>query len=242
MPAANILLPLCAMNSRPFSPPLLQVFDLHKSFTIGNRRLDILKNISFSVKAGDFVSLQGASGAGKSTLLNLIGMLDRPDAGSILIEGKQTRQMSDHDLARIRNHKIGFVFQSYHLLPEFDALENISMPARIARRPHAEVRERAVKLLEQVGLAGRADHRPSELSGGEQQRVAIARSLINNPSLLIADEPTGNLDSKTGREILDLLLRLRSERSCTLIIATHDSEIAAQANQTFHIVDGSLKD
>lgn len=150
--------------------------------------------------------------------------------------------MSDHDLARIRNHKIGFVFQSYHLLPEFDALENISMPARIARRPHAEVRERAVKLLEQVGLAGRADHRPSELSGGEQQRVAIARSLINNPSLLIADEPTGNLDSKTGREILDLLLRLRSERSCTLIIATHDSEIAAQANQTFHIVDGSLKD
>ncbi len=168
-------------------------------------------------------------------------MLDRPDAGSIVLEGKETGQMSDYDLAKIRNHKIGFVFQSYHLLPEFDALENVIIPARIARRPYAEVKNRGIELLQQVGLANRTGHRPSELSGGEQQRVAIARSLINDPSLLIADEPTGNLDSQTGREILNLLLQLQSERSCTLVIATHDLEIAAQADQTFYIVDGSLR-
>lgn len=241
MPAVSTLSPPCAMSSSPFSPSLLQVSGLCKSFLIGTRKLDILKDISFSVKQGEFVALQGASGAGKSTLLNLIGMLDRPDAGSIVLEGKETGQMSDYDLAKIRNHKIGFVFQSYHLLPEFDALENVIIPARIARRPYAEVKNRGIELLKQVGLANRTGHRPSELSGGEQQRVAIARSLINDPSLLIADEPTGNLDSRTGRDILNLLLQLRSERSCTLVIATHDLEIAAQADQTFHIVDGSLR-
>ena len=167
-------------------------------------------------------------------------MLDRPDAGSIVLEGKETGQMSDYDLAKIRNHKIGFVFQSYHLLPEFDALENVIIPARIARRPYAEVKNRGIDAP--TGWARQPNRTStSELSGGEQQRVAIARSLINDPSLLIADEPTGNLDSQTGREILNLLLQLQSERSCTLVIATHDLEIAAQADQTFYIVDGSLR-
>lgn len=229
------------MSNTSFSSCLLQVSGLYKSFLIGPRKLDILKDISFSVKPGEFVALQGASGAGKSTLLNLIGMLDRPDGGSIILEGKATGQMSDYELSKIRNQNIGFVFQSYHLLPEFDALENVIIPARIARRPYAEVKKRGIELLRQVGLANRIAHRPSELSGGEQQRVAIARSLINDPSLLIADEPTGNLDSQTGREILDLLLELRSERSCTLVIATHDLDIAVQADQTLHIVDGSLR-
>lgn len=235
------------MNNEELSNPtpraeefILQAHGLHKSFYVGKRKLEILRGISMNVRPGEFIALCGASGAGKSTLLNLLAGLDTPDEGYVLLDGKRTDQLSDKELTQIRNRQIGFIFQSYHLLPEFDALENVSMPARIARRPYRETVSEAEQLLCRVGLEDRIEHRPSELSGGEQQRVAIARALINHPSLLIADEPTGNLDSKTGREILDLLLQLRSERRCSLVMATHDAGIADQADHTFHIVDGRL--
>jgi len=247
MPAVSIRSPLCAMNNNEFSQPespteefILQAQGLHKSFFVGKRKLEILRGISMNVRPGEFIALCGASGAGKSTLLNLLAGLDTPDEGHVILSGKRTDQLSDRELTQIRNRQIGFIFQSYHLLPEFDALENVSMPARIARRPYRETIEEAEQLLCRVGLEERIEHRPPELSGGEQQRVAIARALINHPSLLIADEPTGNLDSKTGREILDLLLQLRSERRCALVMATHDTGIADQADHTFHIVDGRL--
>ena len=235
------------MNNNEFSNTdtnteefILQAQGLHKSFYVGKRKLEILRGISMNVRPGEFIALCGASGAGKSTLLNLLAGLDTPDEGYVLLAGKRTDQLSDRELTQIRNRQIGFIFQSYHLLPEFDALENVSMPARIARRPYRETIEEAEQLLCRVGLEERIEHRPPELSGGEQQRVAIARALINHPSLLIADEPTGNLDSQTGREILDLLLQLRSERRCALVMATHDTSIADQADHTFHIVDGRL--
>lgn len=240
------------MNNTTFTPttpdntstpkPILEGKDLHKSFLIGKRSLEILRGISIMVQRGEFIALRGASGAGKSTLLNLLAGLDIPDKGSVRIDGEPaTQELSDYELTRIRNRKIGFIFQSYHLLPEFDALENVTMPARIARRPYRETEQKAIHLLEQVGLKDRMEHRPTELSGGEQQRVAIARALINDPPLLIADEPTGNLDSLTGQEILNLLLQLRNERGCTLIMATHDAEIAHLADRTFHIIDGKLE-
>ena len=235
------------MNNEKLSNPtpraeefILQAHGLHKSFYVGKRKLEILRGISMNVRPGEFIALCGASGAGKSTLLNLLAGLDTPDEGYVLLDGKRTDRLSDKELTQIRNRQIGFIFQSYHLLPEFDALENVSMPARIARRPYRETVSEAEQLLCRVGLEDRIEHRPSELSGGEQQRVAIARALINHPSLLIADEPTGNLDSKTGRENLDLLLQLRSERRCSLVMATHDAGIADQADHTFHIVDGRL--
>ena len=235
------------MNNEELSNPapcaeefILQAHGLHKSFYVGKRKLEILRGISMNVRPGEFIALCGASGAGKSTLLNLLAGLDTPDEGYVLLDGKRTDLLSDKELTQIRNRQIGFIFQSYHLLPEFDALENVSMPARIARRPYRETVSEAEQLLCRVGLEDRIEHRPSELSGGEQQRVAIARALINHPSLLIADEPTGNLDSKTGREILDLLLQLRSERRCSLVMATHDAGIADQADHTFHIMDGRL--
>lgn len=222
------------------SAPLLKAVALCKSFHIGTRRLEILRDISLEIKRGEFIALQGASGAGKSTLLNLLAGLDLPDNGFVQIDGIRTDKISNSELSDIRNLKIGFIFQSYHLLPDFDALENVSIPARIARRPAFETRRRAIQLLEQVGLKDRMTHRPSELSGGEQQRVAIARALINNPPLIIADEPTGNLDSLTGGEILELLLRLCHQEQSTLLMATHDTLIANRADRSLHIADGKL--
>ena len=222
------------------SAPLLKAVALCKSFHIGTRRLEILRDISLEIKRGEFIALQGASGAGKSTLLNLLAGLDLPDNGFVQIDGIRTDKISNSELSDIRNLKIGFIFQSYHLLPDFDALENVSIPARIARRPAFETRRRAIQLLEQVGLKDRMTHRPSELSGGEQQRVAIARALINNPPLIIADEPTGNLDSLTGGEILELLLRLCHQEQSTLLMATHDPLIAHRADRSLHIADGKL--
>jgi len=192
------------------------------------------------IARGDFVALRGASGTGKSTLLHLLGGLDTPNAGEIIFEGQNLAGFSDRELTLFRNRRVGFVFQAYHLLPELTALENVCLPARMARIGVDTAAARARELLSRVGLQDRLDHKPSELSGGEQQRVAIARALINEPELLLADEPTGNLDSHTGGEIIELLKNLRPEKKMTLVIATHDGKVAASAPRVIELVDGQI--
>ena len=222
------------------STPLLDARGVSKTYVMGKRSLEVLRSVSVAVHRGDFLSLRGASGAGKSTLLHLLGGLDSPSAGEIWFAGKNLAAMSNGELARLRNAKVGFVFQAYHLLPELNALENVCLPARVARKPVSQVAQRGRELLARVGLKERIEHRPYELSGGEQQRVAIARALINEPELILADEPTGNLDSHTGQEIIELLCSLRAERSTTLIIATHDSKIASIAPKAVELADGKI--
>ncbi len=219
---------------------LILVQKVDKSYLLGKRKLEVLREIDLEVEKGEFVAICGASGAGKSTLLHLLGGLDQPDKGHIQFEHHIINELSNAQLAGFRNLKIGFVFQSYHLLPELDALENVMIPARLARTPFHSSREKAVQLLETVGLAGRIDHRPSELSGGEQQRVAIARALINDPTCLLADEPTGNLDSQTGIEIIELLKSIQSRNQTTLIIASHDHNVASHAARILELVDGRM--
>ena len=222
------------------SDPLLVAHGVSKTYQIGKRALEVLKGVNVVVEPGDFLALRGASGAGKSTLLHLLGGLDSPTAGEIWFEGRNLATLSEAQLAQFRNAKVGFVFQAYHLLPELDAVENVCLPARMAREPAGIVARRARELLGRVGLGDRTDHRPFELSGGEQQRVAIARALIRNPALLLADEPTGNLDSHTGQGIIDLLCELRAEGNTTLIIATHDAKVAARAPRVIELVDGQV--
>ena len=222
------------------SEPILSAQDLHKSYDLGRRLIEVLHGVSREIGEGEFLSLQGASGTGKSTLLHLLGGLDDPTSGEVFASGQSLSAMSSTRLAKWRNGEVGFVFQSYHLLPEFDALENVLLPARMAHANRAESQNRAELLLERVGLAKRMHHLPAELSGGEQQRVALARALINQPQLLLADEPTGNLDSKTGGEVLDLLCELQSEANLTMIIATHDDKVANRAHQTVQLVDGLI--
>jgi ABC-type lipoprotein export system ATPase subunit len=212
-----------------------------KTYDMGRRSLTVLREMNFSVSRGEFIALRGASGAGKSTLLHLLGGLDSPDAGEIWFAGKNLTTLSANELAGLRNSKIGFVFQSYHLLPELDALENVCLPARIARVPAGDAATRGRELLARVGLKERMEHRPNELSGGERQRVAIARALVNQPDLILADEPTGNLDSHTGGEIIDLLCSIVAERQATLVIATHDTNIAARAPKVVQLVDGQIQ-
>jgi len=219
---------------------LIQAESIHKGYALGRRRLEVLRGVDLRVQAGEFVALRGSSGAGKSTLLHLMGGLDHPDRGSVRMRGVSLQSLSPAELARFRNREVGFIFQAFHLMPEFDALENVILPGRMARRPLAEVRAEAETLLRRVGLADRLDHRPGELSGGEQQRVAIARALINNPTLILADEPTGNLDSKTGEEIVRLLLEIRRERGMTLVVATHDPRLAGLADRVVNLVDGLI--
>ncbi len=221
---------------------LLAATDVQKSFRIGRTALQVLRGVDVSVSVGDFVALCGASGSGKTTLLHLLGGLDEPDRGNIRVGEIDLARMSRQTVARFRNKEIGFVFQAYHLLPELDALENVALPARMARRPVAEAEVRAKKLLARVGLAQRMEHRPNELSGGEQQRVAIARALINEPRLVLADEPTGNLDSATGEEIISLLADLHKEQEVTLIVATHDEKVAAHAERVLRLADGCIVD
>jgi ABC-type lipoprotein export system ATPase subunit len=213
---------------------------LHKSYPVGKRKLEVLRGIDMTVNRGEFLALRGASGAGKSTLLHLLGGLDLPNAGEIRFDGTDLRSLSARALAQWRNRSVGFIFQAYHLLPELSALENVALPARMARVAPAEAARRATTLLERVGLSQRLEHRPYELSGGEQQRVAIARALVNEPDLILADEPTGNLDSHTGGEIIQLLEALRAERQATFIMATHDAHIAARAQRVIELTDGQL--
>lgn len=219
---------------------LLEARDLHKTYTLGHRSLEVLRGVDLQVQRGELLALRGASGAGKSTLLHILGGLDTSDLGEIWFAGNNLKALSPLNLARWRNRTVGFIFQAYHLLPELDALENVCLPARMARSPGQATQRRARELLTRVGLGERLDHKPAELSGGEQQRVAIARALINSPELILADEPTGNLDSHTGEEIIELLLTLRAERQTTLIIATHDPEVAARTPRIFSLVDGRI--
>ena len=219
---------------------LLSARGLTKTYVMGKSSLEVLRGVDVDIARGDFLALRGASGAGKSTLLHLIGGLDTPNAGEIIFNGQSFADFSESKLTNFRNRSVGFVFQSYHLLPELTALENVCLTARIARIPADVAKKRATELLARVGLKDRLDHKPSELSGGEQQRVAIARALINEPVLLLADEPTGNLDSRTGGEIMELLQSLRTEKQTTLVIATHDTKVAALAPRVIELVDGLI--
>jgi ABC-type lipoprotein export system ATPase subunit len=228
------------IDNRHGASPLMEARELFKTYTTGKRELTVLRGVNFSAIRGEFVALRGASGAGKSTLLHLLVGLDRPSGGEVYFAGEQVSQLSNPALAHLRNVKMGFVFQAYHLFPELNAIENVCLPARMARVPVQEAADRGRQLLKRVGLAERMEHRPAELSGGEQQRVAIARAMINDPEVILADEPTGNLDSHTGEEIMDLLLALRAEKQTTLIIATHDARLAERAPRVIQLLDGQV--
>jgi ABC-type lipoprotein export system ATPase subunit len=223
------------------SEPILSARGLVKSYAMGKRTLEVLRGVDLDVARGEFLALRGASGAGKSTLLHLIGGLDSPNGGEIFFNGQNLAKFSESGLTQFRSRRVGFVFQAYHLLPELTALENVCLPARIARISAAQAEKRWRELLGRAGLAERVEHKPFELSGGEQQRVAIARALINEPELLLADEPTGNLDSKTGGEIIELLKTICAEKQMTLVIATHDEKVAARAERIVQLVDGLIQ-
>jgi ABC-type lipoprotein export system ATPase subunit len=220
--------------------PMLSARAVTKSYVMGKRSLEVLCGVNLDVARGEFLALRGASGAGKSTLLHLIGGLDSPNSGDIYFDGQNLAAFSERKLTEFRNRRVGFVFQAYYLLPELDALENVCLPARMARVPAAQAAARGRELLSLAGLKDRMEHKPYELSGGEQQRVAIARALINEPELLLADEPTGNLDSHTGGEIIGLLKNLRAEKQTTLVIATHDANVAAHAERVVELADGQI--
>jgi putative ABC transport system ATP-binding protein len=212
---------------------------LVKTYRMGKILVEALRGVSLNIQRGEVIAIMGPSGSGKSTLMNLLGCLDRPTSGEYILDGETVSRLSDNKLAAIRNRKVGFIFQSFDLLPRVSALENVELPLRYSGGNHH--RQRAKQALEAVGLSDRVKHRPSELSGGEQQRVAIARALVLNPAIVMADEPTGNLDSKSGREILDLLLSLNKERAMTVIIVTHDLSIASQTQRIIRLRDGLLE-
>ncbi len=220
---------------------ILEVQSVKKSYSMGKVVVPALRGVTFSVKEGKFLTIFGPSGSGKSTLLHLIGGLDRPDEGEILIEGLNILELGDNELAELRLRKIGFVFQFFNLLPRLTALRNVELPLSIAGIPEKEALQRARETLKLVGLEARVNHKPSELSGGEQQRVAIARALINNPKIVLADEPTGNLDTKTGWEIVQLMRRLNNEKGQTFVVVTHDPHIAEVAHRIIHLKDGLIE-
>ncbi|SPE56979.1 Lipoprotein-releasing system ATP-binding protein LolD [Verrucomicrobia bacterium] len=222
------------------SEALISAKGIHKTYFLGKRALEVLRGVDVELQRGEFLALRGASGAGKSTLLYLLGGLDSPSTGEVRLAGRNLAGLSRNELARLRNREVGFIFQAYYLLPELDALENVCLPARMARTPAGQAEARGRELLARVGLAERLEHKPYELSGGEQQRVAIARALINEPELILADEPTGNLDSHTGEEIIELLCALRSEKQTTLVMATHDPKVASRAPRVMELVDGQV--
>jgi len=220
---------------------LIETVDLWKSYVMGEEEIHALRGVSIQIERGEYVAIMGPSGSGKSTLMNLIGCLDTPSKGSYLLNEKQVSQMNDNELARIRNEEIGFVFQTFNLLPRATALHNVELPLVYAGVPAKDRLERAKAALQKVELGERMLHRPNELSGGQRQRVAIARALVNNPSILLADEPTGNLDSKTGANILALFREL-SEQGSTIVLVTHDNKIAAQTPRRIEIRDGKIVD
>jgi putative ABC transport system ATP-binding protein len=219
---------------------LIETVDLWKTYVMGTEEIHALRGVSLQIERGEYVAIMGPSGSGKSTLMNLIGCLDTPTRGSYLLNGKQVGQMNDNDLARIRNEEIGFVFQTFNLLPRATALHNVELPLVYAGVPSKDREARARSALEKVELGQRMTHRPNELSGGQRQRVAIARALVNNPSILLADEPTGNLDSKTGMEIMALFEKLHQAGN-TIILVTHEADLAAYAYRTIHIRDGMVE-
>jgi putative ABC transport system ATP-binding protein len=219
---------------------LIETVDLWKTYIMGSEEIHALRGVSIQIERGDYVAIMGPSGSGKSTLMNLIGCLDTPSKGSYLLNNKQVSQMNDNELARIRNEEIGFVFQTFNLLPRATALHNVELPLVYGGIAARDRQDRARKALELVELGDRVTHRPNQLSGGQRQRVAIARALVNNPSILLADEPTGNLDSKTGVEIMTLFAKLH-ETGNTIVLVTHEADIAAHAHRTIQIRDGKVE-
>ena len=219
---------------------LIETRDLWKTYRMGGEEIHALQNVSIRIEAGEYVAIMGPSGSGKSTLMNLIGCLDTPTQGSYLLNGHQVRELDDDELARIRNEEIGFVFQTFNLLPRATALHNVELPLVYAGVSGSDRRERALKALARVELADRVTHRPNELSGGQRQRVAIARALVNAPALLLADEPTGNLDSKTGQEIMALFRRLHDAGN-TIVLITHEQEVAEYAHRVIQLRDGQVE-
>src|SRR5215831_9148774 len=224
----------------PFHMALIETVDLWKTYVMGSEEIHALRGVSIAIERGEYVAIMGPSGSGKSTLMNLIGCLDTPSKGSYLLNGKQASQMNDNELARIRNEEIGFVFQTFNLLPRATALHNVELPLVYAGVASKDRQERAKVALAKVELTERMSHRPNELSGGQRQRVAIARALVNNPSILLADEPTGNLDSKTGLEIMGLFEKLHRAGN-TIVLVTHEADVAAYAYRTIHIRDGQVE-
>ncbi len=221
-------------------PPVIEVIDVKKSYTLGNMEVPILSDINLTVREGEFLAIMGPSGSGKSTLMNLIGFLDRPTEGKIMIKGLDINTLSDKEVARLRGLEIGFMFQTFNLIPRLTALENVELPTYANTREGVDTRKRAKDLLKMVGLEDRMHHKPGELSGGQAQRVAIARALINDPAILLADEPTGNLDSKTGCEILGMFTRL-NEEGRTIVMITHDPDIAKYADRIVLVKDGVIQ-
>lgn len=215
---------------------------LTKVYSMGDVEVHALRGLSIQITPGEVVAIMGPSGSGKTTLMNILGALDRPTFGEYFLDGESVAEMDDDQLADIRNRKVGFVFQSFNLLPRSSALHNVELPLRYSRKNGINRKQQAQQALEAVGLGERLHHHPNELSGGEQQRVAIARALVNDPSIVMADEPTGNLDTKSGDEVMELLLQLNKERGTTLIIITHDPEIAEQTQRVIHIRDGLVED
>jgi len=216
---------------------MIQLQNITKVYPMGNRELTVLRGINLHVERGEMVAIMGPSGSGKTTILNLIGCLDTPTSGSYYLEGKEVNRLSSGELAKVRGQKIGFVFQTFNLLPRLSALGNVQLGLRFAGGADPE---RAMQALAKVGLSDRANHRPNELSGGEQQRVAIARALAKSPPLILADEPTGNLDSRTGEEVISILTSLRAEQGGTLIMVTHDSNLAHHCQRIIHLKDGQV--
>jgi putative ABC transport system ATP-binding protein len=219
---------------------LIETRDLWKTYVMGEEQIHALRGVSIAIDRGEYVAIMGPSGSGKSTLMNLIGCLDTPSKGSYVLNGNEVARMDDNELARIRNEEIGFVFQTFNLLPRATALHNVELPLVYAGVPAAEREKRAKAALDKVELASRMMHRPNELSGGQRQRVAIARALVNNPSILLADEPTGNLDSKTGAEIMQLFERLHRTGN-TIVLVTHEADVAAYAHRTLNLRDGMVE-
>lgn len=219
---------------------LVELRDIRKSFMLGEEEVEILHGIDLTVERGDFLAMMGPSGSGKSTTMNILGCLDKPTSGRYLLDGQDVSRLGDDDLAVIRNQKIGFVFQGFNLLQKTSALENVELPLLYAGMPHRERIEKAEKALNDMGLSDRLHHEPTQLSGGQQQRVAIARGIVNKAPILMADEPTGNLDSKTSDEIMNLFCKLNEEEGITIILVTHEADVAAYAKRVVHFKDGLI--